>query len=69
MGSDGAKELKLLRQAGGVTIAQNRESSVVFGMPGEAVRLDAASYVLPPEGIIDLLTRLAAPLPDLSPRS
>ncbi|GFO69802.1 chemotaxis response regulator protein-glutamate methylesterase [Geomonas limicola] len=69
MGSDGAKELKLLRQAGGITIAQNRESSVVFGMPGEAIRLDAASYILPPEGIIELLTRLAAAAPDLSSRS
>ncbi|GFO61506.1 chemotaxis response regulator protein-glutamate methylesterase [Geomonas silvestris] len=69
MGSDGAKELKLLRQAGGITIVQNRESSVVFGMPGEAIRLDAASYVLPPEEIIELLTRLAAPAPALLSRS
>lgn len=62
MGSDGAKELKLLRQAGGATIVQNRETSVVFGMPAEAIRLEAASYILPPEEIIELLIRLAAPL-------
>jgi len=58
MGSDGARELKLLRDRGAVTIAQDRESSVVFGMPGEAIRLDAATYILPPEGIIELLIRL-----------
>lgn len=58
MGSDGAPELKTMRERGGVTIAQNRESSVVFGMPGEAVRIEAAQYILPPEGIIQLLTAL-----------
>jgi len=60
MGSDGARELKLIRERGGVTVAQDRESSVVFGMPGEAIRLDAASHILPPAGIIELLIRLAA---------
>jgi two-component system chemotaxis response regulator CheB len=39
MGKDGAEELKALLDKGGITIAQNRESSVVFGMPGEAVRI------------------------------
>jgi two-component system, chemotaxis family, protein-glutamate methylesterase/glutaminase len=60
MGSDGAAELGNLRAQGGVTIAQDRESSIVFGMPGEAVRLGAASYVLPPEEIIEVLKRLVA---------
>lgn len=55
MGKDGAQELKLLRENGGITIAQNRESSVVFGMPGEAIRIDAADYVLSPEEIISVL--------------
>lgn len=58
MGKDGAEELKELRGKGGVTIAQNRESSVVFGMPGEAVRINAAEYVLSPEDIIAALTTL-----------
>ena len=59
MGTDGARELKLIREGGGVTVAQDRESSVVFGMPGAAIQLEAAAYILPPEGIIELLTRLA----------
>ena len=59
MGKDGAAELKLLREKGGVTIAQNSESCIVFGMPGEAVRIDAADYVLSPEEITTMLIRLA----------
>ena len=59
MGRDGAAELKLIRERGGVTIAQDCESSVVHGMPGEAIRLGAATHVLPPEKIADLLTELA----------
>ena len=58
MGRDGAQELQLMRQAGAVTIAQDKESSVVFGMPGEAVKLNAAKYVLEPEGIAMALNRL-----------
>jgi two-component system chemotaxis response regulator CheB len=58
MGKDGAQDLKLLRQRGAVTIAQDKESSIVHGMPGEAIALGAASYVLPPEGIAATLTRL-----------
>ncbi len=58
MGKDGATEMKLLREKGAVTIAQDRETSVIFGMPGAAVELDAASYVLPPEGIIAALVTL-----------
>lgn len=58
MGQDGALELQALRAAGAVTIAQDRETSIVFGMPGEAVRLGAAAYVLPPEAIAATLVRL-----------
>jgi two-component system chemotaxis response regulator CheB len=58
MGKDGAAELKTMREAGAVTIAQDRESSVVHGMPGEALNLDAASYVLSPEQIAVALASL-----------
>lgn len=47
MGSDGAKGLKMLRDAGAWTAAQDEATSVVWGMPGSAVRLGAASTVLP----------------------
>lgn len=58
MGRDGADDLKLLRSKGAVTIAQDRESSIIFGMPGEAVKIDAADYVLAPERIVQLLAQL-----------
>jgi two-component system chemotaxis response regulator CheB len=56
MGSDGAREMKLLKEKGAVTIAQNKETSAVYGMPAAAVELDAAVYVLSPEQIPDALT-------------
>ncbi|MBI5441362.1 MAG: chemotaxis-specific protein-glutamate methyltransferase CheB [Deltaproteobacteria bacterium] len=58
MGTDGAEELRLMRQRGAVTIAQDEASSLIFGMPGEAARLHAAAYVLPPDRIAELLKRL-----------
>jgi two-component system chemotaxis response regulator CheB len=60
MGKDGAAEMKQLREHGALTIAQDRASSVVYGMPGEAVRLDAAMLVLEPSEIGKLLARLPA---------
>jgi len=58
MGKDGAAELKTLREKGGVALVQNRESSIVFGMPGEAIRINAADYILAPEEIPTVLTKL-----------
>jgi two-component system chemotaxis response regulator CheB len=58
MGRDGAEELKVMREAGAVTIAQDKESSVVHGMPGEAVKLGAARHCLPPHQIVEMLQRL-----------
>jgi two-component system, chemotaxis family, protein-glutamate methylesterase/glutaminase len=55
MGKDGAAELKKLRDCGAATIVQNRETCVVFGMPGEAVRLDAAMHTMSPDEIADFL--------------
>ncbi|MBU5637622.1 chemotaxis-specific protein-glutamate methyltransferase CheB [Geomonas sp. Red69] len=60
MGKDGALELKAIRGRGGITVAQDRESSMVFGMPGEAIEIDAAQHVLPPGGIIELLHRVTS---------
>jgi two-component system, chemotaxis family, protein-glutamate methylesterase/glutaminase len=47
MGADGAQGLLRMRQAGAHTIAQDEASCVVFGMPREAIRRDAACQVLP----------------------
>ncbi len=51
MGSDGAIGLQKLRQQGALTLVQDEASSVVFGMPREAIRLDAADFVGNPEEI------------------
>jgi two-component system chemotaxis response regulator CheB len=58
MGKDGAVELKLMRESGAETIAQDRESSVVHGMPGEAIKLGGATHVLPADKIAETLIRL-----------
>jgi two-component system chemotaxis response regulator CheB len=60
MGRDGARGLRRLRDAGGLTIAQDEASSVVYGMPAEAVRLGAADSVLAPGAIAGVLSRLGA---------
>ncbi len=60
MGRDGADELKVLKESGAVTIAQDEESSVVHGMPGEAIKLGAAGYVLAPDKIPAVLAGLAS---------
>lgn len=47
MGRDGASGLLRIKEAGGHTIAQDEESSIVWGMPKEAIDLGAAQQVLP----------------------
>ncbi len=51
MGSDGADGLLQMRNAGASTVAQDRETSVVWGMPGEAVKRGAAEQTLPLERV------------------
>jgi two-component system, chemotaxis family, protein-glutamate methylesterase/glutaminase len=58
MGRDGAAELKLMHEHGAITFAQDKESSVIHGMPGEAIRLNAATYVLSPDRIAAVLVGL-----------
>ena len=58
MGRDGAAGLLRVRQAGGLTLAQDEQTSVVFGMPGEAVRLKAAQRIMPVHGIGPLLAEM-----------
>lgn len=47
MGDDGARGMLELKDAGAYTIAQDEESSVVFGMPKEAIKLGGVMKVLP----------------------
>lgn len=58
MGSDGAAGLLAIRQAGGITLVQDEQSSVVFGMPRAAIEIGAAQQVLPPAGLARSLNAL-----------
>ena len=59
MGKDGARGLKEMLDSGSRTIAQDEATSVVWGMPGEAVALGAAEHVLPLEHIATKIRSLA----------
>lgn len=58
MGCDGADELKLMKDCGAITFAQDMKSSVVHGMPGEAIKLNAAMHILSPEDISKTISAL-----------
>ncbi|MDB5863412.1 MAG: response regulator receiver (CheY-like) modulated CheB methylesterase [Betaproteobacteria bacterium] len=58
MGRDGAEELKAMKDRGAITIAQDKESSAVHGMPGAAIELGGATHVLPPERIAQTIITL-----------
>jgi two-component system, chemotaxis family, protein-glutamate methylesterase/glutaminase len=61
MGHDGADGLLALRRAGARTVAQDETTSVVYGMPREAIQRGAAEFVAPLDEIAPLLLRLAEP--------
>jgi two-component system chemotaxis response regulator CheB len=58
MGSDGAEAMVKIRAAGGRTIAESAETSVVFGMPHEAARRGGAEFVLPSYAVTDKIQEL-----------
>lgn len=60
MGDDGARGLKEMLEAGASTIAQDEASSVVWGMPGAAVKLGSAQHVYPLQRIAQAVLQLAA---------
>jgi two-component system chemotaxis response regulator CheB len=60
MGADGANGLLAMHRAGAYTIAQDEASSVVFGMPKEAINLGAARRVMPLKEIPQVLIHLAS---------
>ncbi len=59
MGSDGADGMAAVKAAGGLTIAQNQESCVVFGMPRAAIAKGVVDHVVHGDEISSLLLRLA----------
>lgn len=63
MGDDGAKGMLEMKQAGALTIAQDEDSCVVFGMPKKAIELNGVDRVLPlsaiPEAVISEVSRVA----------
>ncbi|WP_369058509.1 CheB methylesterase domain-containing protein [Caulobacter sp. 73W] len=59
MGEDGARGLLELRQAGGCTITEHENTTVVYGMPGAAVRMGASSASLPLDMIGPKLVQMA----------
>lgn len=60
MGADGARMLKKLRDSGAETIAQDQSSCVVFGMPKEAIQIQAAKYVLPIDQIANKVVSICS---------
>lgn len=69
MGADGAKGLKKLRDQGARTIAQNKETCVVWGMPKEAEKINAAEFVLPIDEIASAILDLCSATPSLQKTS
>ncbi|PLX31084.1 MAG: hypothetical protein C0600_06600 [Ignavibacteria bacterium] len=62
MGNDGAAEMRQLYDAGACTIAQDKETSLIHGIPGEAIKLAATRHILPVQEIgkkLDVLTRIS----------
>jgi chemotaxis response regulator CheB/chemotaxis methyl-accepting protein methylase len=67
MGKDGARGLLQLKNAGAMTMTQDEQSSVVYGMPGEAVALGASNFSGTPEQIrVQMNQALALPAPQKS---
>ncbi len=58
MGNDGAEAMALVHAGGGTTIAEAEETAVVWGMPGELVKANAANYVVPLHKIAAQLKKL-----------
>ena len=59
MGNDGVDGLAAIRGAGGKTLAQSQESSVVFGMPGAAIARGIVDHVVNGDDLAATLSRLA----------
>lgn len=61
MGDDGAKGMRELFDAGAATLAQDETTSVVFGMPKEAIRLGGVQQILPLDQLAPAMLQLICP--------
>lgn len=61
MGSDGALEMKYLKDMGALTYAQNETSCLVYGMPGEAVKLGCVDFLMHPTDIAKHIVNIFKP--------
>ena len=68
MGKDGAAGLKTLKDAGGVVLAQDEATSVIFGMAKAAVDAGAVDFVLPVDRIPDTILHIAGRLSEAADR-
>jgi two-component system chemotaxis response regulator CheB len=57
MGNDGARGVMAIQENGGLVVAQNEATSVIFGMPSEAIKTGAVEQVLPLDQIATAMTR------------
>jgi two-component system, chemotaxis family, protein-glutamate methylesterase/glutaminase len=67
MGNDAAKGAKAVKAAGGYVIAQDEATSMIFGMPSEAIQVGAVDEVLPLDSIAGALEKRVAKLGRLAP--
>ncbi len=58
-GSDGAKGIQAVKQAGGITFAQEESSALFFGMPGSAIKTGCVAFILVPQEIAQELIRIS----------
>src|ERR1700676_97234 len=67
MGSDGARGARAVKSAGGVVIAQDEATSVIFGMPAEAIKTGAVEQVLPLDEIYPAIEKRVLSLSRITP--
>ena len=59
-GSDGAKGIQAIKQAGGITFAQDENSALFFGMPNAAIQTGCVDFILVPGEIAQELIRISS---------